>query len=81
MRLQYERVPRAQWKTIYAKLHCALFEQHVSRRKKIDTAIYCFDSDFLLTTNINDARWLFVHNKSIVKLGNDGSVVHLIPQD
>lgn len=80
MRLQYSKIPREEYRATYHKLHVALWEQLISRTKKVESAIYCFDSDFLITTNINDARWLFMPNVTIAKIGNDGSVIHLVPE-
>ena len=43
--------------------------------------IAAFDSDFIHTTNVNDARWLFSDNRydyAIVRINTDGSMTNLV---
>lgn len=78
MRLQREKVGEDLWHATYRRIREAL--KNVAFDKLRGSDIVALDSDFLHTTNVNDARWLFsdsYYAAVIIRISADGSMVKL----
>jgi hypothetical protein len=78
MKLQFERTKDDLWDAMYKRIRQALKGVEFDHLHGSD--IVALDSDFLHTTNVNDARWLFsdsYYAAVIIRISADGSMVKL----